>query len=68
MKFSLEINMDNDAFQDSHNGTNELVRVLEQISHQVFIGSTGAKIRDSNGNSIGQWEINKLNSCRAEDE
>lgn len=52
MKFSLEIDMDNDAFEDSY----ELVYCLKQVADSVLRANDGA-VRDSNGNRVGVWSV-----------
>jgi len=65
MKFKCEINMDNAAFGEN---PAELQGILQSVSDRLLKtygtpwgmlyeeGSSG-KILDSNGNSVGQWEI-----------
>ena len=61
MKFKLEFDMDNDAFQPDK--CNEIVRILRDIASRTNeycycpeeIGEY--PIKDSNGNKIGTFEI-----------
>lgn len=55
MKFRMEISMDNAAFEDS----DELGNLIRQGAEQVKIQLPGnwEPIRDSNGNTVGKWEI-----------
>lgn len=55
MKFKLEFNMDNAAFQDG-NREFEIGRLLDQIKEKVNQGSEGL-IYDLNGNRVGSWGI-----------
>jgi len=57
MRFKCEIDMDNDAFNETHF---ELSRVIKQISKEVdeFDCVERTKtIRDYNGNKVGEWTI-----------
>ncbi len=64
MKFKLEIEMDNAAFEDGHD---ELGQILSDVSvtiHRQFfaeaidpIHGDAGNVRDSNGNTVGRWEI-----------
>ncbi len=59
MKFKLEFNMDNDAFYGLE-FRGEICRILNRISLQLTNPNmTESKIRDTNGNTIGRWEIVK---------
>lgn len=59
MKFTLEIDMDNAAFEDGY----ELSRILNEVAYDHSgvtndSGFTGEGfIRDINGNTVGRWEI-----------
>ena len=56
MKFKLEFNMDNAAFED--NGRErEILRVLDQATDHVLFGRDVRNLFDSNGNKIGSFEI-----------
>lgn len=60
MRFTLEIKMDNDAFQDDPMG--ELSQTIKEvaeilpISHEN-IRSVSGNIKDINGNTVGKWEL-----------
>jgi len=54
MRFKCEINMDNAAFEYQQS---ELTYILERMQEQVWTGQDKATIFDSNGNKVGQWEI-----------
>jgi hypothetical protein len=54
-KFKLEFEMDNEAFDD--NQQYEIARILDEIKRDVLRLSTGRKIRDINGNTVGKWDI-----------
>ena len=60
MKFTIEINCDNDSF--GQNPEDEVVRILKDICERTCYGdssrSEATKVFDSNGNSVGhmQWK------------
>lgn len=60
MKFSLEINMDNSAFD--HNPF-ELLDILDRLSTKELCVSPVAPdygiVKDSNGNAIGEWSVSE---------
>lgn len=58
MQFKLEINLDNAAYD---NVGWELGENLEAIISRIGQGSTSGKVRDSNGNTVGQWGIENGN-------
>lgn len=52
MKFVCEIDMTNAAFEDPE----ELIRILkEQVIKKLEGSNTGNRLKDSNGNFVGQW-------------
>lgn len=53
MNIRIEVNLDNSAFEDN---PDELHNVVGQIPRNVRPGDDG-KLRDSNGNRVGQWEV-----------
>ena len=66
MKFKLEFDMDNDAFwvnEEYTGGIREpdreaVYNLLREIGKQFWLSSAQSKpVRDSNGNTIGKWEI-----------
>jgi hypothetical protein len=69
MKFTLEINMSNNAFEDP----SELARIIkEQVIDRIDIsnkscGGIDGKVRDINGNTVGQWDIPFIPSKNKED-
>ena len=63
MNITININTDNDGFQESMNG--ETARILERLSLRlnrdeidIQIGER-VSLFDSNGNNIGQLEVTK---------
>ena len=55
MELKLNFNMDNAEFEE--NPEFEAREILKQIGRQLIHGLTFAKIKDYNGNTIGQWEV-----------
>ena len=52
MKFICEIDTLNAAFEDPQ----ELVNIIkEQVIKKLEQGNTGNRLKDSNGNFVGQW-------------
>lgn len=52
MKFVLEINCDNAAFDER---SLEVAHILTRITERVISRKEGGKIYDSNGNHVGEW-------------
>ena len=50
--------MDNAAFEGTHPG--ELVRILKDVAERVVRGAVDGKLRDINGNTVGDFEITGL--------
>jgi hypothetical protein len=67
MKFKLEIDMGNAAFDTSEEGNDacngiEVARILRDLAKQVDSGvnlesGMGRKVYDYNGNKVGGWEV-----------
>jgi len=57
MKFSLKIDMDNAAFHDGSEYSNELIRLIEVVQSRIKLGLDAGNLRDINGNHIGCWFI-----------
>lgn len=55
MNITIECKLDNAAFEDN---PDELRQILNQIPHNLKPGDDG-KLRDSNGNTVGSWEVNE---------
>lgn len=55
----IKFDMDNDAFDfvTGRLAVGELDRIFQRISDSVWEGNTEGRIRDSNGNTVGRWEI-----------
>jgi hypothetical protein len=63
MKFTLEMKLDNAAFQTDDETVDgmELAQVLVRVAdavHGVTGGGDNAYIYDVNGNRCGSWEVN----------
>lgn len=59
MKLTIDMNLDNEAFQDDFNGASEIGRILARIPQDVANGETEGNCRDVNGNTVGHWQITK---------
>jgi hypothetical protein len=60
MRFTLEIKMDNAAFQDDPMG--ELSQTIKEVAEILpnsseNIRRCSGKIKDVNGNTVGEWEV-----------
>lgn len=55
MQITININLNNAAFEDN---PNELQEILGRLPHNLKPGDDG-KLKDSNGNTVGQWEVNE---------
>lgn len=56
-KLTLEINMDNDAYTGNRWKT-QIIRNLKQVIDQIADQDRDhGMIRDINGNTVGQWDI-----------
>lgn len=53
--FELEFSTDNAAFTDG--AERESARILEDITQKLSTGVNQGKVRDYNGNTIGQWSL-----------
>jgi hypothetical protein len=59
MKLSLEVNMDNAAFE-GEGFHNEAARILrEAAAHLETFGDDFAGCYDLNGNKVGKWKIDE---------
>jgi hypothetical protein len=56
MKLTLEINMDNAAF-DEDGYFVEAARILREAADRLEIGNDSGYLRDINGNRVGQFGI-----------
>jgi hypothetical protein len=56
MNLKININLDNEAFEDQEG---EISRILRQLAEKISYDGRidGGKIMDVNGNSVGTWEI-----------
>lgn len=55
MKATITIQMDNAAFADEP--ATELARILRNLAERIEEGSTESRLRDINGNHVGQFTI-----------
>ena len=51
MRFTLEIQLGNDAVQTSA----DIAEILRRVSSQASIADETDTIRDINGNTVGRW-------------
>lgn len=54
MQLNIQINLDNSAYEDL--GW-ELGKNLDWIVSEIGLGSTKGKVKDTNGNTTGQWSL-----------
>lgn len=60
MKFTLEIELGNDAMQNGRDVALALKRLgAKLVDHRFDDGTDHGKIMDLNGNSVGTWDISK---------
>jgi len=61
MKLTLTIQMDNDAFRDRGEAARILRELATYLETNVQGGSMddGQGLRDSNGNTVGEWMISE---------
>jgi hypothetical protein len=52
--FNLTIDMDNAAFEDDGS---ELRDILSDVRRALFDHRSSGTVKDSNGNTVGRWEI-----------
>jgi len=55
MKFTLKINMDNSAFDETPE--QELKRILGKIAKRIEAGATSETVLDTNGGAVGSFSI-----------
>lgn len=56
MKLKVEIEVDNDAFQQG-SLEGEIGRILNLVSSRIQMGSTGGTLFDINGNNVGSFSL-----------
>lgn len=55
VKFSIEINSSNDAFQDGV--LTEIGHILDAVVDKMWNGQESGSVRDTNGNKVGEWSL-----------
>lgn len=55
MNIVIHVNLDNDSFQENQLELSEIM--ANQIPHNLRPGDDG-KLKDSNGNTVGSYEVN----------
>jgi len=53
--FELKFKTNNATFEDYVE--QEVSRILKEIANKIENGSTGGKVKDINGNTIGEWDL-----------
>jgi hypothetical protein len=56
MRATIKIQMDNAAFSDGNHGA-ELADILQDLANKVRQGETERRLRDTNGNPVGDFKI-----------
>lgn len=56
MKLKIEIDMDNDAFQDGQRAA-EITRILKAAACAVAYGARDVPLTDINGNTVGRVTV-----------
>jgi hypothetical protein len=56
MKFTVDINLDNDAYNNQYIQY-ELIDNLKGIIAKLENANEWGTIKDSNGNNVGKWDI-----------
>ena len=56
MKFTVDINLDNDAYHNQYI-QHELIDNLKEIIAKLEDAIDWGTIKDSNGNTVGKWVI-----------
>jgi hypothetical protein len=60
MKFTLEIDLGNDAMQTGSDVAAALRRLAVKLSDSLFDeGADHGRIMDLNGNKVGTWEVSE---------
>lgn len=57
MTFKLNIETDNEAFDEDWKMRNSLEGILESVINKIDEGYTEGICRDINGNNVGDWSI-----------
>lgn len=55
--FTLTINTNNDAFFNAPR--HEIIRMLDVVVVQLQGGKESATLRDTNGNTVGEWTLTR---------
>lgn len=57
MTFKLNIETDNEAFDDDYKMRSSLEGILQGVIDKISDGYTEGICRDINGNNVGDWSI-----------
>lgn len=71
MKFTLEIELGNDAMRKPKHVASALKGIADTLSDRIGMGqsigafgsNTEGRIRDINGNTVGKWEVIDESAC-----
>ena len=55
VKFNVSLDSSNAAFQGGV--ITEITRILDGIVDKMWNGQEGGPVRDSNGNKVGEWNV-----------
>ena len=54
MKLEISVEMDNAAFTENDD---ELAQLLLRVDRRIKGGYTEGRLRDTNGNTVGEWRL-----------
>ena len=57
MKFTMQIESENAAFEPDAEGINEVARIVSQLANDLCEGRTQGALLDVNGNRVGSFEV-----------
>lgn len=58
-EFTLRVELGNAAMQDSHDVADALRGCAEHLDERGFDGDAEGRVRDANGNTVGQWDLSE---------
>lgn len=65
MTFKLEIHCDNAAFGDAAlERCMEVARILRALSYDMLAKDDAGRLRDRNGNTVGEWSFSTEEATR----
>ena len=57
MKFTLEIDCDNDAFNNTDDRDSEVIGLVRVVAEEMERGTRAGTMMDANGNKVGSWQF-----------